>query len=268
MIPLRWGPLGRVIFVNGYPDFLARDMRRDVLFILLKLKVKEMMNYQPKGFCTLLAFLWVGGCLSQALVAAPVLAPQDSIIHNAYKKQLHNAAKGPPVDMANKKAEVTAVVERQIAAYLKQVNKSSEPSAGKHAAAITQDEDLTENLTRLVMSELQHSEISSMEATSIRETFDYLGIHIDWNYSIVKGAIPEEQTVVKIRLPKFHSCPGCKKILESKLNEQKGIERVFVDTDTCTAQLIVDRDLDILDVLTAVEKSPLAQLVGWELIRK
>ena len=236
--------------------------------MLCKLQAKEMMDCQRKGFCMLLVFLWVGGCLSQALVAAPVLAPQDSIIHKAYKKQLHSAAKGPPVDMANKETEVATVVERQIAAYLEQVKKSSAPSADKHAAAITQDEDLPENLTRLVMSELQHSEISSMEATSIRETFDYLGIHVGWDYSIVKGAIPDEQTVVKIRLPKFHSCPGCKKILESKLNEQKGIEQVFVDMDTCTAQFVVDRDLEILEVLAALEKSQLAQLAGWELIRK
>ena len=172
------------------------------------------------------------------------------------------------MEIADKETEVTTVVERQIAAYLKQAAKSSENAASEHVAAIKKDQDLAVNLTRLVISELQHEEMSDMEATSIRDTFDYLDIHIDWDYSIKKGAIPEEQTIVKIRLPEFHSCPGCKAILESKLNAHKGIGQVFVDTDTCTAQFVANREIEILDVLAAMEKSGLAQLSGWKLIRK
>lgn len=190
-----------------------------------------------------------------------------SAVHSILKEALLKAAKGEPVSEADVEAKVERAVAEQIAQFVRQCNKTRDPKMIATAAAVKVDENIQDQLKFLLISELTHQEIAEMEFRGIRDTLDDLGIHIAGDYSIIAGALPENQGVVRIRLPDFHSCPSCKRVLEKALNDTAGIEQAVVNSSTNTAQMVADLDLDVIEKLDEIKKNTV-QLVGWKLIRK
>ena len=190
-----------------------------------------------------------------------------SAVHKILQEALLNAAKGDTLPKDKIEAKVDQAVAAQIDQFVKQCNMKGDSESIALAAAVKADENIREQLKLLLLSELTHQEIPRMEYRGIRDTLDVLDIHIASNYAIVVGALPENQGVVRIRLPDFHSCPGCKRILEKALNDTAGIAQAVVDTKTNTAQMVVDLDLDIVEKLDEIKLNTV-QLAGWKLIRK
>lgn len=190
-----------------------------------------------------------------------------SAVHKLLQGALAQAAKGEPVSRPKIESKVEQAVNAQIEQFAKQCKRTGDAKLISSAAIVKADEDLREHLKLLLLSELTHQDVAEMELRGIRDTLDYLEIQIAPDYSIIPGALPESKGVVRIRLPDFHACPSCKRILEKALNDSPGIEQALVDTKTNTAQFVVDLDLDIVDRLDEI-KNKTVQLAGWQLIRK
>ena len=217
---------------------------------------------KPLGSTFVLAFL---------LAVASSARSQENAgpIHELLADHLKRASGGEHVELAALRDDIQGAVAAEISRYMQEaVESENEVFLASAVKVKVSKEELADSIEQALIHELTRVNTSNEDAAQLRATLNRMNLRIAHDYTLEVGAIPAEQTSVRIRLPKLHACQGCKKMLEKALNETDGFGNAVVNLKTNTAQFIAQANLQIEQELNNLEVANVKQLVNWELIRK